>query len=301
MRKKTLVTCPICGREISSNQYSKHEKSHLNIHQVTKYTVDHDDLFCKYCNKLCRSKLSVLQHEMKCPHNPDRLVRFKDCSKFLSEEDKEIIRNSKELSEWMDYRQSIQVHVRDLLEYELDNDNNLYEHYITKKASAQGNHVECLLSYHDYCVLVQEARIKSSDIGYKGNCYDLARYNDEGPYAIGNCRFITHSENLKERKLSDGLLKALEKARCASLAYRKENPEAHMKALKVGISNSSYFQERTRIGKAKEELRQANAKKDHSTYGKKSITNGVINKYWDPKSGPIPEGFYLGRTIKQKE
>jgi hypothetical protein len=60
-----------------------------------------------------------------------------------------------------------------------------------------------LLSYNDYRELVKEANIKAFDIGKIKGKYQLARYNDEGNYIKGNCRFITKEENSKERKITD--------------------------------------------------------------------------------------------------
>lgn len=48
-------------------------------------------------------------------------------------------------------------------------------------------------------MLVREANLKSSDLGFSGNGYVLARFNDEGDYVYGNCRFITQKENSEER------------------------------------------------------------------------------------------------------
>lgn len=31
-----------------------------------------DNLFCKFCNRVCKSKNSLLQHELRCPKNPNR-------------------------------------------------------------------------------------------------------------------------------------------------------------------------------------------------------------------------------------
>lgn len=73
-RKK--IQCPLCGQEISINNYSKHERRHKNHPEtfVDKevYQSDHDDLFCKFCGKECKNKNSLVQHELRCKDNPNR-------------------------------------------------------------------------------------------------------------------------------------------------------------------------------------------------------------------------------------
>jgi len=50
--------------------------------------------------------------------------------------------------------------------------------------------------------LLEEAGIEFGQIGVHRGDYHLARYGDTGPYALGNCRFITVEENLAEQKRS---------------------------------------------------------------------------------------------------
>ena len=71
-------TCPICGRQISISNYTKHEKSHkTNPEYQNKLAKQHhttnDRLNCQYCNKLCKNKNSLIQHELRCSLNPNRL------------------------------------------------------------------------------------------------------------------------------------------------------------------------------------------------------------------------------------
>lgn len=86
---------------------------------------------------------------------------------------------------------------------ELNDDGKLYRRWMNKKVNATKEGLECELSYEEYCYLVKQAGLKSSQLGFKGEKYVLARYNDSGNYSIGNCRFITQYENTKERKLSE--------------------------------------------------------------------------------------------------
>lgn len=38
-----------------------------------KYHLDHDDLFCKFCGKECKNKNSLVQHEIRCKLNPNKI------------------------------------------------------------------------------------------------------------------------------------------------------------------------------------------------------------------------------------
>lgn len=87
---------------------------------------------------------------------------------------------------------------------DVDDDGKLRKKYNRKKENAKYvQHIEFKLTFQDFVNLVYEAGIKSSDLGYKGKRYVLGRYRDKGPYAIGNCRFITQEENIAERTEKD--------------------------------------------------------------------------------------------------
>lgn len=71
----TKTVCEICKREISSNNIKKHLKSHETHpenHLNNAQHVCHDGLTCIYCNKLCKNKNSLAQHECRCKNNPNR-------------------------------------------------------------------------------------------------------------------------------------------------------------------------------------------------------------------------------------
>ena len=73
--QRTKITCELCGQEISKSNYSKHLRRH-EVHPETfreSYHLDHDDLFCKYCGKGYKSKNSLVQHEIRCRYNPDKI------------------------------------------------------------------------------------------------------------------------------------------------------------------------------------------------------------------------------------
>ena len=77
-----------------------------------------------------------------------------------------------------------------------------------KKFTSEKEGIPFLLSIHEYCLLLQEAKITAEDIEVVK--YHLSRYNDEGPYIYGNCRFVFHMVNRQEKKIS-------EKAKAASI------------------------------------------------------------------------------------
>lgn len=74
--------CIYCGREIDVASIDRHEKSCLKnqAKMDNAYHLDHDDLLCKFCHKEYPNKNSLVQHEVRCPNNPDR----KDYDKLTS-------------------------------------------------------------------------------------------------------------------------------------------------------------------------------------------------------------------------
>ena len=91
--------------------------------------------------------------------------------------------------------------------------------YLSNKRSQ----AECHLTLDDLQYLLLEANITIDDVGRCRGEYHLARYNDRGPYAIGNCRFITHLENQREKTYRP----SEETKRKMSLAHKgkKKTPE----------------------------------------------------------------------------
>lgn len=97
--KRTKIKCEYCGREISKSNYSKHIRSHENgnfdkYKSKTIYHLDHDNLFCKFCNKEFKNKNSLVQHEIRCKHNPNK-IKIKN----NLQEDNNKIKN-KEIRPW---------------------------------------------------------------------------------------------------------------------------------------------------------------------------------------------------------
>ncbi len=85
----------------------------------------------------------------------------------------------------------------------LDDDGKLKRKFSNKRVNARKEGIEFLLTFKEFSKLVRDAGITSSDLGFTGRNFVLARFNDTGPYKVGNCRFITQHENALEKTLSN--------------------------------------------------------------------------------------------------
>ena len=145
--------------------------------------------------------------------------------------------------------------------------------------------------------LVDAAGLRSSQLGFSGQGYVLARINDIGPYSINNCRFLTQKENAAEKKISD-------KMRASSRQHMLEvnkHSEHRSKALE-GYYNSEYYKNRKlqaeRNRKHRASLLDARYCGSHNSQtGTYWITDGKINKKWKQDKGEIPVGFHRGRIV----
>lgn len=226
---------------------------------------------CEFCNKTFSTSSALKSHVKYCRCNPDRIKKYPD---------------------WV---------------YDLDDDRKLYSKYLNKRNNAKHENINFDLSYMQYCQLVNDANLHSSDLGFSGRYYVLARYNDSGDYTWGNCRFITQLENAHERKLSN---KAIQASKCS--AHRMNtDPEIKLKRMKRMIElskdpNSRLYKYRERQHAAKiEHYQQYRSQLDprfcehhNSQYGSYWITDGKTNMKWRDSKGSIPEGFYRGRRMK---
>lgn len=71
-RAKTI--CPECGREISNSNIAKHLKAHEtnpNLYLSPRFALTHDGLTCQFCNKECKNRNSLCNHERLCILNPN--------------------------------------------------------------------------------------------------------------------------------------------------------------------------------------------------------------------------------------
>lgn len=161
----------------------------------------------------------------------------------------------------------------------VDDDGKLQRRYRNKRNNAKRENIDFTLTFEEYSSLVEAAGLKSSDLGFSGKNYVLARFNDSGSYRVGNCRFITHMENMKEQK-------------AYQLRQINKKPVADVQIP---------MKERQRIGNEKKKLKESlhhpsYAKERNSQFGSYWITNGTDNKKWKDDKGEIPSGFYKGRV-----
>ena len=71
----TKIKCELCAQEVSKSNYTKHLRRHREHPETFKetYKLDHTGLNCKFCNKQCKNTNSLIQHEMRCKSNPNRI------------------------------------------------------------------------------------------------------------------------------------------------------------------------------------------------------------------------------------
>lgn len=129
------------------------------------------------------------------------------------------------------------------------------------------------LSFDEYVQLLVEANITEQDIHQTK--YNLARYNDEGPYKYGNCRFILQAENIAERKTSEKMRESSRKNskkmieignKPENLQKRKEGQERYWSIL------------RERTAKKRELMHKSYTGPRNSQFGTCWVTNNQENK-----------------------
>ena len=80
--QRPVTSCPICGKLCTNNNIKRHIVSHTTHPEYQKkiigvaktYKLDHNDLFCKFCGKALISKNALIQHEIRCANNPNKLL-----------------------------------------------------------------------------------------------------------------------------------------------------------------------------------------------------------------------------------
>lgn len=210
---------------------------------------------------------------------------------------------TKETSEIIAQLSKQQSRQQSEIELQLNDDGKLRDKWHNKKYNAQAVNIEFNLSYDEYMELMIEANIKSSQLGYTGENYVLARVNDEGPYVKGNCRFLTQHENIKERKLSCKAKESSRRNMQVCLLKSKCDPD-YGKKISEGIKKSRYYKQKiftSEICKALDNLFKDKrfSNENNSQYGTFWITDGTTNMKWRETKGQIPYGFYKGRIINK--
>ena len=213
---------------------------------------------CKYCGKLYQESVNHSNHEAKCPKNPNRTIQ----SNFRERND---------------------------IEGDLDDNGKLYGKWLNKRNNAKHEKINFELSYYEFCLLVKEANLVSSDLGFSGKGYVLARYNDIGSYRYGNCRFILQSENAKEKKVSEASREAARK--------NMQNFNKHRHELYTQEEISAYIKAGKNKTTSIKPLKPVST--TNSQYGTYWITNGIDNKKWKDSKGPIPTDYYKGRVMNK--
>lgn len=185
---------------------------------------------------------------------------------------------------------------------DINDDGKLYRKFYNKKTNAKKEGIDCLLTYEEFCNLVREARLTSSQIGFTTKeKYVLARYNDSGNYQIGNCRFITQKENAQEKKISEQSRKASSRN---IKKFRNKLTEEDKKVINKKIAESRHKNALIRQQKRREEfLKNAHPSyvgERNSQYGTCWIYKNNINKKIKKDLLPfyIKEGWLKGRKVK---
>ena len=90
-KSRPRTECPNCGKLITKARFSKHYNACINPNSKynlnrTKmvYTLDHTDLCCKFCGKELKSKRALLQHEIRCKENANRIA-YQNLSNYINE------------------------------------------------------------------------------------------------------------------------------------------------------------------------------------------------------------------------
>lgn len=185
----------------------------------------------------------------------------------------------------------------------LDDDGKLKQKFSNKKFNAKKEGLKCLLSFEEFCELLIQANLVSSDIGFTSpRKIVLARYNDEGDYVLGNCRFITHHENMLEQKQSEKTLEANRKKAKFLQQYNAEHYEEYHRKHVEGIHKSEHYKRRHAIAEEKRLIREASLDSRYcgvhnSMHGKHWATNGLDNILVMGIKEQLPEGYRLGRIM----
>ena len=209
---------------------------------------------CEFCKRSFEHQINLSNHRPKCRKNPNRCKQ----------------KNFRDLND---------------IEVLLDDDNKLYSKWLNKRNNSKKEKIPFSLTYYDFCKLVQDANLKSSDLGFSGNGYVLARYGDMGGYEYSNCRFISQLENVRERKVSENA-----------------RDSARRNIQKFNKNRSDYdYEQHKKHTKHKKDLiikRLNSCGSKNSQFGTFWITDGVVNKKWKESNGDIPSGFTRGRKLK---
>lgn len=169
------------------------------------------------------------------------------------------------------------------LELELDDDGKLRTRWINKKYNAKKEGLECKLTYDEYCILVKEAGLVSSQLGFTGDKYVLGRYNDEGDYTLENCRFITQKENSDEKNQRINALKPKIGEKNICFCGNWKDPKADMCKECYLKHKGEYIQGTNKLKPTKDELRDLLKTNSKEKIGMMYGVSGVSVAKWANK------------------
>jgi hypothetical protein len=77
-----------------------------------------------------------------------------------------------------------------------------FEHYHWHKYSARNRNIPFLLTFDEWLKEWEDSG-HLHERGCRKGQYCMARFGDQGPYAIGNVKIILHTQNIAERVITD--------------------------------------------------------------------------------------------------
>ena len=102
----------------------------------------------------------------------------------------------------------------------------IWAYWRKKKLRKKHAHIDFKLSATEMVQLFSDAGITAKDIGKASHQYNLARHNDTGHYEMGNCRFITMRENIKERSETNNVESKIKKTHTPHGTFNSLNEAA---------------------------------------------------------------------------
>lgn len=162
---------------------------------------------------------------------------------------------------------------------ELDDDGKLKRRFINKRVNAAKEGISFELTFPEYQKLVRKAGLVSSQLGFTGEDYVLARFKDQGPYRLGNCRFITHADNMRERRPARVTKKRIEASKTAAKKALKSHETLKWLGFNV-LADAGRLGAAARHAQVKEELES----KDRGLRSKKIRVEFVNYPSWGWKT-----------------
>jgi hypothetical protein len=188
---------------------------------------------------------------------------------------------------------------------DVDDDGKLRMRFHNAKSNAKKSGIRFLLTFDQYVDQIKRAGLTSSRISRSHQeRYVLVRVSDRGPYARGNCRFVTMSERNRNRWPSVKTKLANRRSfRKASEAFLRLSPDERKQRCVYNLRH--HLTAKRLIGavikdQKRSKLDQRYTGENNGQYGSFWLTDGVTNRKWRLEYGDIPEGFRRGRIQIRK-